>query len=129
MIASVNYAVKEYREWQGTYFSMFIQALLSPINNYGMRQLRCIMTVNSLLLFASLLYLIFTLLRNLGKEYLYLKFIIEAMICFMICGYTAYTEIFFWFSGATSYSFLFSFMLIGIACFIKIREKKRMQNI
>lgn len=121
----MNYAVKEYREWQGTYFSMFIQALLSPINNYGMRQLRCIMTVNSLLLFASLLYLIFTLLRNLGKEYIYLKFIIAAMICFMICGYTAYTEIFFWFSGATSYSFPFSFMLIGIACFIKIREKEK----
>ena len=29
--ASVDYAIKEYKEWQGTYFSMFIQALLSPV--------------------------------------------------------------------------------------------------
>ena len=48
LVASFQYAVKEYLEWQGTYFSMFIQALLSPINNYGMRQLRCVMAVNSL---------------------------------------------------------------------------------
>ena len=124
LVASFQYAVKEYLEWQGTYFSMFIQALLSPINNYGMRQLRCVMAVNSLLIFVSLLYFIFTMLRQIEKERLYLKLIIATMICFMVCGYTAYTEIFFWFSGATSYSFPFSFLLIGLSCFIKMNDKK-----
>lgn len=45
--ASLRYAKTMYLTWQRTYFSMFIQALLSSINNYRMSQLRVVMISNA----------------------------------------------------------------------------------
>lgn len=46
---SAEFMMDRYLNWQGTYFSMFIQAFLSPINNFGLPQLRVIMIFNSIL--------------------------------------------------------------------------------
>ena len=100
VVASLKYAKKEYYNWQGTYFSMFIQALLSPINNYGFRQLRCVMAFNALLFFCSLIYFACVSMHRIDKDFNYVKIAIVAIIVFSFCGYDAYPEVFFWFSGA-----------------------------
>ena len=50
--ASIKYDLTMYRNWQGTYFSMFCQAFFSPLNGYGLPQLRIIMICNALLFLA-----------------------------------------------------------------------------
>lgn len=126
VIASFKFAKKIYLEWQGTYFSMFIQALLSPINNFGFRQLRIVMASNALIFFGALILFCIIMLRRIDKEYNYLKALIIAIIVFAICGYEVYSEIFFWFSGATSYSIPLSLLLLGASLFLLIDEKRNM---
>lgn len=127
--ASLKFTAVKYMEWQGTYFSMFIQALLSPINNFGLPQLRVVMIANALLFFGSLVYLIFTLVRGWGREQLMMKMIIVTLIVFMLTSYQAYEEVFYWFSGATSYSIPLSFLMLGIAFVLRTSEEKYIVNL
>lgn len=120
--ASVDYAIKEYKEWQGTYFSMFIQALLSPINNFGLIQLKIVMIFNAIFFFSSFLFLIYTILRKIDNDYKYIKLLLAAISLFLITAFDSYTEIFYWFSGAVSYSFPLSVAMIGIASFILLND-------
>ena len=68
-IASIKYSATMYMGWQGTYFSMFLQALLSPLNNFGFPQLRCVMVTNSTLFFLALIFFLFTILKKIKCEY------------------------------------------------------------
>ncbi len=129
VIASLKYAKKEYLNWQGTFFSMFLQALLSPINNYGFRQLRCVMALNTLLFYVSLIILTLSCLRKTDKESSYVKTFIVLVIVFCFCGFDVYKEVFFWFSGATSYSFPLSVLLLAMAAFIRIEDTGKAQYI
>ncbi len=121
--ASIQYAYKEYMTWQGTYFSMFLQALLSPINNGGIEQLRIVMVTNSILFFTSLIYFIFTFL---DRNSIIIKMIFVTIILFMVTNYQAYEEVFYWFSGAVSYSIPLSLLMIAVSCAIKISYKHKM---
>ncbi len=56
--ASLLYVQDLYMDWQGTWFSMFLQAFLSPINNFGLPQLRAVMVGNALLFLISLAVLL-----------------------------------------------------------------------
>ena len=58
--ASLMYVKDLYMDWQGTWFSMFLQAFLSPVNNFGMPQLRAVMMGNAILFLASLVSLLWT---------------------------------------------------------------------
>ena len=122
--ASFTYAVKEYRQWQGTYFSMFIQALLSPINNFGTRQLRVVMTLNAISFFAAVIWFVYVSLKSFGIKDKMLLCILGFSVIFSLCGYEAYPQIFFWFSGATSYSFPLTVLLIGLSLSVMMREKE-----
>ena len=51
LLTSFKFVKKLYFDWSGMYFSMFMQALLSPINHYGFIQLRVVMACNALLFF------------------------------------------------------------------------------
>lgn len=53
-VASLLYVQDLYMDWQGTWFSMFLQAFLSPLNNFGLPQLRAVMVGNALLFLVSL---------------------------------------------------------------------------
>ena len=122
----LTYAIGEYLGWQGTYSAMFIQAILSPLNTFGLPMLRFNMILNSVLLFSSVLLLVFTAMRKVSNELIHVKLFIMTLVCFMIVGYEAYTEIFFWFSGAASFSFPLSFMLLGMIFFLLSDGKKGM---
>lgn len=120
--ASINYMIHMYNNWQGTYFSMFIQALLSPVNNIGMPLLKIVMVLNVLLLYLSLAFLITSLFKN---EQLLIRTSVFTLVIIQVICYTYYSEIYYWYSGAVSYSIPLAFTLTGIALLINYyRESK-----
>ena len=126
LLASFRFAGQRYMTWQGTYFSMFLQALLSPINQYGLMQLRCVMFANSLLFYGSLLYFLTIFMkRNEVKDPL-VKCVFIAAVIFAVCGYDAYNQVFLWFSGSTSYGFPLSVLLVAFSYYIQtdLSDKK-----
>lgn len=115
--ASLEYSLLYWQHWQGTYFSMFIQALLSPLNNFGLLQLRCVMLFNSHLFWLSLLYFLYMVIKKIRCEK-HIGLCIIALITFSVTGYMAYEEVYYWFSGATSYSIPVSLLFIGLGAFL-----------
>ena len=104
IVASFKYSAHMYFNWQGTYFSMFIQALLSPVNHYGMAQLRIVMLFNSVNFFVSFIGCIWVMLNRLVKCEWKIKLVICTCAVFALTAYSTFEEIFYWFSGAASYS-------------------------
>lgn len=113
-----------YFSWQGTFFAMFLQAFLSPINGFGLTQLRIVMMLNILLIFGTIILLIYNLLKNLSIESKCTWLFIGALSLLVLYGYTTYQEVFFWFSGCTSYGFPFSAMLIGLSFILRYYRTK-----
>lgn len=107
-----------YLNWQGTYFSMFLQAFLSPVNNYGMPQLRIVMVLNTLIFFASLVGFTWISLSRFIKNECLLKLIICTCIVFTMTAYNTFEEVFYWFSGATSYSFPVSCLFYSLIAIV-----------
>lgn len=130
ILTSLNFSKEIYMTWQGTYFSMFIQALLSPVNNFGMPQLRIVMLSNSILFFSSLFFLIWTLFRNFNnkRDIKWVLFIYTCLV-YMITAYDDYREIFFWFSGAASYTFPLSLLFFSLGGGVYYISKKESINI
>lgn len=120
--ASLRYMREIYLDWQGTYFSMFLQAFLSPINNFGLPQLKFVMMGNALFFFFSLFGVIWAVLDFLWKEDrridLPVCLTIYTVILFSILDADVFSEVFFWYSGAVSYSIPFSFALSAMMCFL-----------
>ena len=119
-IASLQYMREIYLDWQGTYFAMFLQAFLSPINNFGLSQLKIVMIINALFFFASLFGVLWTGFHFISKDnkMLCVRLTVFSVILFSILDADVFTEIFFWYSGAVAYSMPFSFMLIAIMFFL-----------
>ncbi len=118
--ASLRYMKEIYLDWQGTYFSMFLQAFLSPINNFGLPQLKLVMMGNALLFFLSLFGMIWAMLDFLWKDSKkwHVRLTIYTIILFSVLDADVFTEIFFWYSGAVAYSIPLSFMLLSAMCFL-----------
>ena len=118
--ASLQYMKEIYLDWQGTYFAMFIQAFLSPINNFGMGQLRAVMMGNALFFFGALLLLVWNVLGFALQErkMLHLRLTVFTLVLFGVLNGQIFTEIFFWFSGATAYGIPFSVMLLSVSFFL-----------
>ncbi|MBD5513999.1 MAG: hypothetical protein HDR06_04905 [Lachnospiraceae bacterium] len=118
--ASVRYMKEIYLDWQGTYFAMFLQAFLSPINNFGLGQLRIVMMVNALLFFAALFGVVwvFTGFALRGERASHIRLTVFSVILFSVLDADVFTEIFFWYSGAVSYSIPFSTALLAVLCFL-----------
>lgn len=127
VISSVRFSIMTYFTWQGTFFAMFIQALLSPVNGLEFTQLRVVMILNLLLIIISGIVLIYELFSNLSKEFRFLIPFVSALLYFVLLGTTTYQEVFFWYSGSTSYGFPFSFFLLGLVFlfrYYRLKEKK-----
>ena len=118
--ASLQYMKEIYLDWQGTYFAMFIQALLSPINNFGLPQLKAVMILNVLLFAGALFGVVWTAFDFiLKKEKMpHIRLTVFTIILFTILDADIFTEIFFWYSGAVAYSIPFSFMLLAVMFFL-----------
>lgn len=102
-------------------FSMFLQAFLSPINNFGMVQLKIVMVVNALLFFAALFGVVWAatglVLRE--KKSAHMRLTIFSIILFAILDADVFTEIF---SGIpvrcpTVCRFPARFLLLCVCCY------------
>lgn len=120
-LASLRYSKKMYLTWQGTYTAMFLQAFLSPLNGFGLAQLRIVMIFNALLFILSFLIFIKVLCGccNIKNEYFSALF---ALCCVGVFGFTGWTEVFYWFSGSTSYALPLSLCFLGIAVTLRSRK-------
>lgn len=127
--ASLLYVQDLYMDWQGTWFSMFLQAFLSPINNFGLPQLRAVMVGNALLFLVSLAVLLWAGLSFFqttdgAKNLMPFKAVILTLFFLTVVNADVYAEIYFWFSGAVAYSMPFSLMLIALTLFLFISKKE-----
>lgn len=141
--ASLLYVQDLYMDWQGTWFSMFLQAFLSPINNFGLSQLRAVMVGNALLFLASLTVLLWAGLSFFrmetgmgvgeadrsggqtaggGKSLMPFQAVILTLFFLTVVNADVYAEIYFWFSGAVAYSMPFSLLLLALALFLLINK-------
>lgn len=114
LAASFRYVKDLYLDWQGTFFAMFLQAFLSPINNFGLSQLKAVMMGNALFFFLSLLSLLWVSLSFLKGEFLSLRLFILTFFFVAVTNADVYTEIYFWYSGAVAYSMPFSVLLTAL---------------
>lgn len=114
--ASLHYMKDMYFDWQGTYFAMFIQALLSPLNNYGPAQLRIVMTINALLFFASVFGAVWTGLSLVMREKkeLPIRLTLFTLLLFAVLDADVFYEVFFWYCGAAAYCIPFSFVFLSL---------------
>lgn len=124
LAASLHYMKDMYFDWQGTYFAMFIQSLLSPLNNFGLIQMRIVMVINALLFFGSLFGMVWTVLGFVLRDKIELpvRLTIFTVILFAILDANVFSEIFFWYCGAAAYAIPFSFTLLSVMFFLKINN-------
>ncbi|MDE6604044.1 MAG: hypothetical protein K2K90_18235 [Lachnospiraceae bacterium] len=136
--ASLLYVKDLYMDWQGTWFSMFLQAFLSPINNFGLPQLRAVMVGNALLFLISLAALLcaglsffrmeedaFSGQAVFGtKRLMPLRLVILLLFFLTVVDADVYAEIYFWFSGAVAYSMPFSLLLMAGTLILLMNQEK-----
>lgn len=106
-VTSLAFSGERYMNWQGTYFTMFLQAFLSPVNNFGMTQLRIVMVGNALLFIFSLSCFLWTVLKEMSKDGQGIAiFCMTAInfVLFAIMDAEIFFEVFQWYSGAVAYS-------------------------
>lgn len=122
LAASFRYSRELYLDWQGTYFAMFLQAFLSPLNNFGLQQLQIVMVCNALLFFAALFAVWWAASGFVWREGRKcrgrVRLTIYSLSLFAILDSQIFAEIFFWYSGAVSYSLPFSAALLALACLL-----------
>lgn len=123
-VNSLKFTKMRYLGWQGTYTSMFLQAFLSPLNGFGDMQLRIIMVLNAILFVISLRLFIGSVCKSMNiSDLSRWAWVIFSLCIIGILGFTSWTQIFFWFTGAVNYSFPMSFGLLGIACMLQAKNK------
>ncbi|MDE6845547.1 MAG: hypothetical protein K2J99_07255 [Lachnospiraceae bacterium] len=133
--ASFDYVKSMYMDWQGPYFAMFIQAFLSPVNNFGLVQLRVVMMANALFFMGSLLFMVWSALDYvLGEQdkKLHVRLTIFSVILFSILDSEIFTEIFFWYCGATAYCMPLSVLQISVGLFLLLNKEllnKKKKNV
>jgi hypothetical protein len=128
LVASFRFAANEYMTWQGTYFSMFLQALLSPVNGAGAIELEIVMIINCLLFFVSLLILLWSIGKCLApqqKSFLGKWFFVYTLIITLLMWCQQWSEVFYWYSGSVSYSFPMAFAFLGGACLLHAEKNQQ----
>lgn len=120
LIISFQYMKEYYFDWQGTYFSLFVQPLLSPINHFGLIQLRVVMICNAIFFFGALFGVFQAASGYILKEKkeLPIRLTIFTIILFAILDSNVFEEIFFWYTGAAVYTVPFSVMLYSVMFFL-----------
>lgn len=135
--ASLLYVQDLYMDWQGTFFAMFLQAFLSPINNFGLPQLRAVMVGNALFFFAALLASLWVGLSFFQirtdrvpeeteagyKSLVSLRFLILTVFVATLVNADVYAEIWFWYSGAVAYSMPLSVLLVALTLFLLMNKE------
>lgn len=120
--ASFVYMADSYKTWQGTYLSMFLQGFLSPINGAGEIQMVIVMVGNVVLFILATILLISEICKFIGLDR-HIKAFLGFLALLSILAFKAWAEIFYWFSGAVSYSIPLSVAMLALALFLKEKNK------
>lgn len=119
---SLRLSKELFLNWNGTYFSKFIESFFSPLNGYGLAQLRAVMIANSLLFVIGICVFAFGICKQEIKS-LQCKLLL-VMSCFLgVLGFEAWYQIFYWYTGAAYYTLPLSLLLFAIAL-ITLSNKK-----
>ncbi|MDE6386333.1 MAG: hypothetical protein K2L82_00845 [Lachnospiraceae bacterium] len=119
--ASFDYVKSMYMDWQGPYFAMFVQAFLSPLNNFGLVQLKIVMIFNALFFMGSLFFVIWAALDYVlcGQDRkLHVRLTLFSIVLFSILDAGIFSEIFFWYCGATAYCMPLSVLQVSAGLFL-----------
>lgn len=114
---------------------MFVQAFLSPLNNFGLAQLRIVMILNVLFFMGSLFFMVWAALNYVidGQDRkLHVRLTLFSLILFSILDARIFTEIFFWYCGATAYCVPLSVLQVSIGLFLMANREqtsKRKRNV
>ena len=133
--ASFDYVKSMYLDWQGPYFAMFVQAFLSPLNQFGLTQLKIVMIVNALFFMGSLFFMVWTAFGYVldgPDRKLHIRLSLFSVILFSILDAGIFTEIFFWYCGATAYCMPLSVLQVSIGLFLMSNRdslSKRKRNV
>ena len=109
-----------YMTWQGTYFSCFLDALLSPLTIGGMWLLRIEMMVHSVLVFGAIFFFLRVFTKVCVPEdagwvfpFVYVLFMVS-MTCF-----ADYNQVWFWFNASCVHSLPILLMLFSLGFVIR----------
>ncbi|MBE5829995.1 MAG: hypothetical protein E7305_11150 [Butyrivibrio sp.] len=124
--AAWDYNAFMFLNHQGAY-SLFFLALFNPASFHDYDLLRVIMILNSVFFFYTVVILIRTLLgRILQEKNRTLFLLFTFIVIFVMTQYDAFAETFYWYTGATNYSFPVSFMnLVVVASLILTAGKTK----
>ncbi|MBR4669545.1 MAG: hypothetical protein IKO84_02990 [Butyrivibrio sp.] len=114
LIVAVQFSYEIYVHHQGTYFTSFIGSLFNPLIHGGFPKLRVVMFINAVMAFASILSFVYVALGKLKVKSATAKVFILAAATFVITGFDAFQEIFYWFVGACVYGFPMSLGMFAV---------------
>ena len=114
LIVAVQFSYEIYVHHQGTYFTSFIGSLFNPLIHGGFPKLRVVMFINAAMAFASILSFVYVALSKLKVNSATAKVFILAVATFVITGFDAFQEIFYWFVGACVYGFPMSLGMFAV---------------
>ena len=119
-----------YMTWQGTYFSCFLDALLSPLTIGGMWLLRIEMMVHSVLVFGAIFFFLRVFTKVCVPEdagwvfpFAYVLFMVS-MTCF-----ADYNQVWFWFNASCVHSLPILLMLFSLGFVIRYVGDGKVSNI
>lgn len=118
LLACFRYVKRTYLNWMGTYSALFMESIINPLIQRGLPQLRIVMVLNALLFFSSVAFLVNIIFNNVIKGNYHIKLFSYACIVYMIINSGAYPEVFFWFTGAVTYSFPIIYLLFSLGFFV-----------
>ena len=114
LIVAVQFSYEIYVHHQGTYFTSFVGSLFNPLIHGGFPKLRVVMFINAAMAFASILSFVYVALSKLKVNSATAKVFILAVATFVITGFDAFQEIFYWFVGACVYGFPMSLGMFAV---------------
>ncbi len=121
-IGSWVYTKDRYFNWQGTYFSMFIQYLIHPLFGGNLLQLRIIMILNSLLFLVGTGVFIWGIFKTEICHPQYRLLLI--LCCFLgVFGFEMWDQVFYWYTGATAYTMPCTLVVMALSI-ITLSNKK-----
>ena len=116
------YTKDKYFNWQGNYFSMFIQYLIHPLFGGGLTQLRIIMVLNALLFFVGTGMFIWGIFKAEVFHSQYRLLLI--LFCFLgAFGFEKWDQVFYWYTGAIVYTVPCTLLLIALSIIILSNKK------
>ena len=120
-----------YHAWQGTFFMIFLNTVLHPMNGLGMTGFRITMFTCTILFFLSLFFFIVVLnrfIRN-DKHRHVIPFIALFLFAFLNLHPDSYSEVFFNLTTATNYSVPMALSFLSLSLMLKAFRGPDMRGI